>query len=96
MAYVRGRRLVLGHSIVELVQRLAAAVPELGKLREQAGLLDQYYVATRYPDGLPGGSPSRPSASARPGRLSRRRGRSWRWRGDEPARWTRRAGNDRI
>jgi HEPN domain-containing protein len=47
VAYAQGERLVLGHSIVELALRLTAAVPELGKLREQAGLLDQYYVARR-------------------------------------------------
>jgi len=55
IAYAQGERLVLGHSIVELAKPLAAPVPELGKLREQAGLLDQYYVATRYPNGLPRG-----------------------------------------
>jgi HEPN domain-containing protein len=32
-------------------------VPELTPLREAAGLLDQYYVPTRYPNGLPGGVP---------------------------------------
>jgi HEPN domain-containing protein len=57
LSYGQGERLVLGHSIVELADRLAAKIPELGKLREQAGLLDQYYVATRYPNGLPGGVP---------------------------------------
>jgi len=57
LAYGRGERLVIGHSIVELAGRLAASEPELAKLREQAGLLDQYYVATRYPNGLPGGVP---------------------------------------
>ena len=57
LIYGRGERLVLGHSIVELIDRLARGMPELGKLREQAGLLDQYYVATRYPNGLPGGVP---------------------------------------
>lgn len=57
LAYGQGERLVLGHSIVQLVDRMAASVPEFGKLREQAGLLDQYYVATRYPNGLPGGVP---------------------------------------
>lgn len=57
IAYAQGDRLVVGHSIVELANRLAASVPDLAKLREQAGLLDQYYVATRYPNGLPGGVP---------------------------------------
>jgi HEPN domain-containing protein len=32
-------------------------VPELEPLRELAGLLDPYYVPTRYPNGLPGGVP---------------------------------------
>jgi HEPN domain-containing protein len=57
LAYRGGERLVIGHSIVELVSRLAPAVPDLAELREQAGLLDQYYVATRYPNSLPGGVP---------------------------------------
>jgi HEPN domain-containing protein len=57
LSYGQGERLVLGHSIVELAGRLASAMPEVGRLREQAGQLDQYYVATRYPNGLPGGVP---------------------------------------
>jgi len=57
LAYAQGERLVIGGSIVELAERLAATVPEVGKLRESAGILDQYYVATRYPNGLPGGVP---------------------------------------
>jgi len=48
---------VLGHSLVELVDGLAGRAPALAALRQQAGLLDQYYVATRYPNGLPGGVP---------------------------------------
>ena len=57
LAYARGDRVVLGHSTLELVDRLAASIVGLVDLREQAGLLDQYYVATRYPNGLPGGVP---------------------------------------
>ena len=57
LCYGRGDRVVLGHSIVELLDRLVPGMPELAKLRERAGLLDQYYVATRYPNGLPGGVP---------------------------------------
>ncbi len=57
LAYGAGERVVIGHSIVELADRLAPSVPEIAKLRERAGLLDQYYVATRYPNGLPGGVP---------------------------------------
>lgn len=57
LAYGRGERVVLGHSVVELLDRLTPAMPELAKLRVLAGVLDQYYVATRYPNGLPGGVP---------------------------------------
>ena len=32
-------------------------VPELEDLRELSGILDQYYVSTRYPNGLAGGVP---------------------------------------
>lgn len=57
MAYDLGERVVLGHSLVELVHRYADSVPGLGELLEAAGVLDQYYVPTRYPNGLPGGVP---------------------------------------
>jgi HEPN domain-containing protein len=57
LAYGRGDRLVIGHSIIELVDRLQTSFPEIAKLRERAGVLDQYYVATRHPNGLPGGVP---------------------------------------
>jgi HEPN domain-containing protein len=57
IAYGLGERLVIGHSIVELVERLRERVESLAALREAAGVLDQYYVPTRYPNGLPGGVP---------------------------------------
>ncbi|MCC6641403.1 MAG: HEPN domain-containing protein [Deltaproteobacteria bacterium] len=57
MAYAAGERVVLGHSLVELVGRLRAPEPAVSDLMEVAGILDQYYVATRYPSGLPGGTP---------------------------------------
>ncbi len=57
IAYGLGDRTVLGHSLVELVDRLRDRVPEAAALRESAGVLDQYYVPTRYPNGLPGGVP---------------------------------------
>ena len=57
LAYGRGERTVIGHSVVELVARLSGAFPAVAKLREDAGMLDQYYVATRYPNGLAGGVP---------------------------------------
>jgi HEPN domain-containing protein len=57
MAYDAGERLVFGHSLVELVEHLHGRVQALSALREAAGLLDQYYIATRYPNGLAGGVP---------------------------------------
>jgi HEPN domain-containing protein len=57
MAYGSGRRLVIGHSLVELVDSLGERFPELRLLREQAGVLDQHYIPTRYPNGLAGGVP---------------------------------------
>lgn len=57
LAYGAGDRLVIGHSLVELIRRLHGSFPGLAELQESAGQLDQYYVATRYPNGLPGGVP---------------------------------------
>ena len=58
VAYGLGERVVLGHSVAELVKRYADRVPGLGDLSRDASLLDQYYISTRYPNGLPGGVPS--------------------------------------
>jgi HEPN domain-containing protein len=46
------------HSIYELIQWAKEAAPEFEKV-EKAVRLDQYYIPTRYPNGLPGGVPSR-------------------------------------
>ncbi|PYM65075.1 MAG: DNA-binding protein [Candidatus Rokuibacteriota bacterium] len=56
--YWRGARLVFGHSLVELLDDLGRDDRELGRLREAAQQLDQYYIPTRYPNGLPGGVPA--------------------------------------
>ena len=56
--YLGGARLVTGHSLVELLGGLAARYPDLVALKESAQVLDQHYVPTRYPNGLPAGSPS--------------------------------------
>jgi HEPN domain-containing protein len=57
LAYGSGERLVIGHSLVELVERLRDRFPALASSREIAGVLDQYYIPTRYPNGLAGGVP---------------------------------------
>ena len=57
IAYGLGERTVIGHSLVTLIARYADRAPGLRDLRELAGVLDQYYVPTRYPNGLAGGVP---------------------------------------
>ena len=56
--YLGGERLVIGHSLFELLRALLTRHPALADLEEAARRLDQYYVPTRYPNGLPGGTPA--------------------------------------
>ncbi len=46
------------HSVYELMQWAKEAAPEFEQV-QKAVKLDQYYIATRYPNSLPGGVPSR-------------------------------------
>ncbi len=55
--YGLGRRRVIGHSLLELVQELAADTPPFAAVLDAARRLDRFYIATRYPNGLPGGCP---------------------------------------
>jgi HEPN domain-containing protein len=57
--FARGARIVLGHSVDALLEPLEASLPEAGRLRDGAKELDQHYVPTRYPNGLPGNVPFR-------------------------------------
>ena len=43
---------------MELLDGLLPDHPGLRDLREGAQQLDQYYIPTRYPNGLPGGTPA--------------------------------------
>ena len=54
LRYGRGERVVLGHALVEL----AVPLEVMARFREELATLDQYYVPTRYPNGLPGGIPA--------------------------------------
>lgn len=45
-------------AIADLVETAASIDPDLGAI-SPAKHLDQYYIPTRYPNGLPGGIPSR-------------------------------------
>jgi HEPN domain-containing protein len=56
--YLAGARLVVGHSLVELLAPLLDRYPSLAALRRAAARLDQFYIPTRYPNGLPGGVPA--------------------------------------
>ena len=58
MLYLSGARFVPGHSLVELLERAGGGAESLLHLRDSARLLDQYYIPTRYPNGLPGGIPA--------------------------------------
>ncbi|MGQ9628094.1 MAG: HEPN domain-containing protein [Anaerolineae bacterium] len=48
----------LTHSIYELIQQAKKIDADFERV-EKASKLDQYYIPTRYPNGLPGGVPSR-------------------------------------
>jgi len=53
IAYFRGADLVKGHSVYLVCRELGIN----GELEEQARLLDQFYIPTRYPDAQPAGAP---------------------------------------
>jgi len=48
-----GKRVVFGHSLVQL----ASELPLEDGMRTELAVLDQYYIPTRYPNGLPGAVP---------------------------------------
>jgi HEPN domain-containing protein len=57
--YDQGSRVVLGHSVRELVRQCEDADSAFSGLGSEGALLDQFYIPTRYPNGLP--SPTVPS-----------------------------------
>jgi HEPN domain-containing protein len=62
--YSRGAEQVFGHSVADLAAECANLDAEFARLGSRAAPLDQFYVATRYPNSLPGGIPAH--AFARP------------------------------
>ncbi len=56
--YDRGAEAVWGHSVAELCTDAGAQDPDFETLGKDAAALDQYYIPTRYPNGLPGGIPA--------------------------------------
>jgi len=55
--YASGERRVIGHSLFEMVSRLIKITDEFESIEEPCKRLDRFYIPTRYPNGLPGGSP---------------------------------------
>ena len=50
--YARGRTSIVTHSLRRLVRESAATDAAFADLDEEARLLDQHYIPTRYPNGL--------------------------------------------
>jgi HEPN domain-containing protein len=55
--YQRGQGPVLGHSTLALTHESAALEPEFAALDDACRRLDQLYIPTRYPNGLPDNVP---------------------------------------
>ncbi len=55
--FATGVRRVLGHSLFEMVIELVKKDDVFKEIRGAAKRLDRFYITTRYPNGLPGGSP---------------------------------------
>jgi HEPN domain-containing protein len=48
-----------GHSVDALIEDAVTFDASLTSIRDDGPVLDKYYIPTRYPNGLPGGIPSR-------------------------------------
>ncbi len=55
--YAQGERPVLGHATHLLVRQCMEYDPSFSTLQDICRRLDQYYIPTRYPNGLPDGIP---------------------------------------
>ena len=55
--YARGQRRVIGHSLFEMTHELCRTETAFQAITNEAKRLDRFYIPTRYPNGLPGGSP---------------------------------------
>ena len=54
----RGAEQVWGHALADLCEDAMALDPSFDFIKTVGGLLDKFYLQTRYPSGLPGGVPS--------------------------------------
>jgi HEPN domain-containing protein len=55
--YARGQGPVLGHSTLALAQEAGVLAADFASLQDRCRRLDQLYIPTRYPNGLPDGVP---------------------------------------
>ncbi len=55
--YFKGAEFVFGHSVKELLQSAGKFEKKLKPLEKEGSFLDRFYIPTRYPNGLPGGTP---------------------------------------
>jgi HEPN domain-containing protein len=62
--YARGARVVIGHSVRVLIERLEPREAPLDALLDAARELDLLYVPTRYPNGLASGTPGEAFSAA--------------------------------
>jgi HEPN domain-containing protein len=53
----RGARVVIGHNVRALIEKLEPRVAALDALADAGRELDLYYIPTRYPNGLESGTP---------------------------------------
>jgi len=51
--YAQGEELVVGHSVRQLCKRAAEYDARFHHYLDDWGVLDSYYIPTRYPNGLP-------------------------------------------
>jgi len=56
--YANGERLVLGHSVAQLLKDATEVGAVFASYVSDGSLLDRFYIPTRYPNGLPGGIPA--------------------------------------
>jgi HEPN domain-containing protein len=57
--YSQGEELVVGHSVEELCRWAGELDPAFKRLGDEVSILDNYYIPTRYPNGLPASIPAR-------------------------------------
>lgn len=56
--YSQGERIIIGHSVAELLEKAKIYDKNFKTLIPLGIILDRFYIPTRYPNGLPGGIPA--------------------------------------